>query len=45
MESLINIGIIITYLMIAFAAFTAIGFGIKQMMLNTNNAKIPVTAI
>ena len=39
MESLINIGIIITYLMIAFAAFTAIGFGIKQMMLNTNNAK------
>ena len=39
MESLINIGIILTYLMIAFAALTAIGFGIKKMMLKTNNAK------
>ena len=39
MESLINIGIILTYLMVAFAAFAAIGFGIKQMMQNTNNAK------
>ena len=39
MESLINIGIILTYLMIAFAAITAIGFGIKQMMQKTNNAK------
>ena len=39
MESLINIGIILTYVMIAFAAFAAIGFGIKQMMQQTNNAK------
>jgi len=39
MESLINIGIILTYLMVAFAALTAIGFGIKKMMLKTNNAK------
>ena len=39
MESLINIGIILTYLMVAFAAFAAIGFGIKQMMHKTNNAK------
>ena len=39
MESLINTGIILTYLMIGFAAFTAIGFGVKQMMLKNNNAK------
>ena len=39
MESLINIGIILTYVMVAFAAFAAIGFGIKQMMQKTNNAK------
>ncbi|MBT3611794.1 MAG: hypothetical protein HN522_02475 [Flavobacteriales bacterium] len=39
MESLINIGIILTYLMVAFAAFAAIGFGIKKMMRETNNAK------
>ena len=39
MESLINIGIILTYLMVGFAALTAIGFGIKKMMLKTNNAK------
>ena len=39
MESLINIGIIITYLMIAFAALTAIGFGIKKLISNTENAK------
>ena len=39
MESLINIGIILTYLMVGFAALTAIGFGIKQMMQKTNNAK------
>ena len=30
MESLINIGIILTYLMVGFAALTAIGFGIKK---------------
>ena len=39
MESLINIGLIFTYLMVAFAALTAIGFGVKKMMLKTNNAK------
>ena len=39
MESLINWGIILTYIMVAFAAFAAIGFGIKQMMQKTNNAK------
>ncbi len=39
MESLINIGIILTYLMVAFAALAAIGFGIKKMMQKTNNAK------
>ena len=39
MESLINIGIILTYVMVAFAALAAIGFGIMKMMQNTNNAK------
>ena len=39
MESLINWGIILTYIMVAFAALAAIGFGIKQMMQKTNNAK------
>ena len=39
MESLINIGIILTYVMVAFAALTAVGFGVKKMIQNTNNAK------
>ena len=39
MESLINIGIILTYLMIGIGALIAIGFGIKKMMSNTENAK------
>jgi len=39
MESLINIGIILTYLMVAFASSAAIGFGIKKVMQKTNNAK------
>jgi len=39
METLINIGIIITYLMIACAALTAIGFGVKKMLQNTENTK------
>jgi NADH:ubiquinone oxidoreductase subunit 6 (subunit J) len=39
MESLINIGIILTYVMVGFAALAAIGFGIKQMMQKTDNAK------
>jgi len=38
-EILINIGLILAYLMIAFAALTAIGFGVKKMMLKTNNSK------
>ena len=39
MENLINIGIILTYLMIGLAALTAIGFGIKNMIQKTGNAK------
>ena len=39
MESLINIGIILTYLMVGFAALTAIGFGVKKMIANTENTK------
>ena len=39
MESLINIGLILTYLMVGFATLTAVGFGIKKMMQKTNNAK------
>jgi len=39
MESLINIGIITTYLMVGFAALTAVGFGIKKLITNTENAK------
>ena len=39
MESLVNIGIILGYVMVAFAALTAVGFGVKKMMQKTNNAK------
>ena len=39
MESLINIGISITYAMVALAALATVGFGIKKMIQNTNNAK------
>ena len=39
MENLINIGINLTYVMIAFAALAAVGFGIKNMIQNTDNAK------
>ena len=39
MEGLINIGIILTYIMIGFAALTAISFGVKKILLNTKNAK------
>tara|TARA_B100000085_G_scaffold269135_1_gene280261 strand:- start:125 stop:454 length:330 start_codon:yes stop_codon:yes gene_type:complete len=39
METLINIGIILTYLMVAIAALTAIGFGVKKMISNTENTK------
>ena len=39
MENLINIGIILTYLMVGLAALTAIGFGIKNMIQKTGSAK------
>tara|TARA_X000000368_G_scaffold405607_1_gene382920 strand:- start:104 stop:433 length:330 start_codon:yes stop_codon:yes gene_type:complete len=39
MESLVNIGIILSYVMVAFATITTIGFGVKKMIENTNNAK------
>jgi NADH:ubiquinone oxidoreductase subunit 6 (subunit J) len=39
MESLVNIGIVLSYVMVAFAALATIGFGVKKMMQNTNNAK------
>jgi len=45
MEFLINTGIIITYLMVAFAALTTVGFGIKKMIANTENAKKTIYTI
>ena len=45
MESLINIGIILTYLMVGFASLAAVGFGIKKMMQKTNNAKKTLTTV
>jgi len=45
MDSLINIGIILTYVMVAFATLAAIGFGIKKMMQKTNNAKKTLTTM
>ena len=39
MESLINIGLILTYLMVGFAALAAIGFGVKKMLNNNDNTK------
>ena len=45
MESLINIGIVLTYILVAFGAFTAIGFGIKKMIGNTENTKKTVYTI
>ena len=45
MESLINIGIILTYILVAVGALTAIGFGIKKMIGNTENAKKTLYAI
>ena len=38
MGILIDIGIILTYLMVGAAALTAIGFGIKKMAENPDNA-------
>ena len=31
--------LIMSYILVVFAALTAVGFGIKKMMQNTNNAK------
>ena len=45
MESLINIGIILTYCMVALGALTAIGFGMMKMMQNTANAKKTIYTI
>ena len=39
MDNLINIGIIITYVMIVFATATTLIFGVKKMLSNTKNAK------
>ena len=39
MESLINIGIILTYVMIGFAALSAVGFGVKKILANRENTK------
>ena len=39
MDSLINIGIYLTYIMIAFGALAAVGFGIKKMISNNQNTK------
>ena len=39
MENLINIGIILTYLMVGLAALTAVSFGIKNMIQKTGSAK------
>ena len=45
MDNLINIGIIITYIMIGFAAITAIGFGIKNMIQKTGSAQKTLVTI
>ena len=39
MEGIINIGIILTYIMIGFAALAALSFGVKKILSNTKNAK------
>ena len=39
MDNLINMGIIITYVMIGFATATTLIFGVKKMLANTKNAK------
>jgi NADH:ubiquinone oxidoreductase subunit 6 (subunit J) len=45
MENLINIGIIVTYVMVAFAALATIGFGVKKMLQNAENAKKTIYTI
>ena len=39
MESLVNIGIILAYIMIAFGAITAIVFGVKKLTSKQENTK------
>ena len=39
MESLVNIGIILAYIMICFGAITAIVFGVKKLISNQENTK------
>ena len=38
MESLINIGIIVTYLMVGFATIATLAFGVKKMIQNNKDA-------
>ena len=45
MENLINVGIIVTYIMVSFAALATIGFGVKKMLQNTENAKKTIYTI
>ena len=42
---MINIGIIVTYSMVAFATLATIGFGVKKMLQNTENAKKTIYTI
>ena len=42
---LINIGIIITYIMVFGAALTVLGFSVMQMIKNPNNARKTLYAI
>ena len=39
MENLVNLGIWLSYIMVASAALATIGFGFQKMTQNTNNAK------
>jgi sulfite exporter TauE/SafE len=39
MESLVNIGIILAYIMISFGAITAIVFGVKKLISKQENTK------
>ena len=45
MNSLINIGIYLTYIMIAFGALAAVAFGIKKMISNNQNTKKTIYTI
>lgn len=45
MESLINIGIILTYVMVGFATLTTLAFAVKRMIQNPKDAKKTLCAI